>query len=141
MLRDLLGDDLFFSALRRFFNRHRYDATGTQEFIRMIQEVSPRDLTGFFEPWFESHRLPNVRVSHSTTESAEGGYRLQVRAYQTGQVFVFPLWVEWEESGRKMRRMMVVEARSATGEFFTRSRPEKISVNPDDAVPGEFSGR
>ena len=95
------------------------------------------DLTPFFTPWFDSHLLPQVQISHDV-ETAQPGHRLRVRVTQTGNTFVFPLWIEWREDGRKVRRKIVVDKRALSIEIPTDGEPERIRFNPERAVPGRF---
>jgi len=53
-------------------------------------------------------------------------------------VFIFPLWVEWKENGDRVRRMVVVDERNEEFDIVMRVKPQKIEVNPDNAVPGKF---
>ena len=138
MLRDLLGDEAFFIGIRRFYSRNRFSAASTAGFFRAFHDISPWELTAFFEPWFNSHLLPDVRITHAV-EPANGGYRLQVRVTQTGTTFVFPLWIEWRENGQRIRRKMVIDGRAASVEFQTEQEPRRIRCNPDMAVPGRFA--
>jgi len=138
MLRDLLGDEAFFSGIRRFYARNRYRAARSAGFYHAFHDVAPMDLTAFFEPWFDSHLLPEVQITHSTQPTSDG-YLLQVRVTQVGTKFMFPLWVEWRESGRRVRRKMVVDDRSTSFEFRTAQEPKKIRFNPEKAVPGRFT--
>ncbi len=137
MLRDMLGDEVFFTGIRRFYSRHQYSAASTTGFFRAFHDISPRDLTAFFEPWFNSHLLPEARITHSV-EPAAGGYRLKVQVTQTGSTFVFPLWIEWRENDQLVRRKMVVDSRTTSMEFLTEQEPERIRYNPDKAIPGRF---
>lgn len=139
MLRDLLGDELFFSTLRRYHAGHRFSAARSSAVFRAFREVSPIDLTGFFDRWFDSYDLPNVRITHTSQAVPPNGYRLEVKIEQAGTPFMFPMWVEWREEGRIVRRKIVVEGRSTRAVFNTGDRPKKIKFNPENAVPGRFT--
>jgi hypothetical protein len=75
MLRDLLGDELFFTTLRRYYARHRFSAARSATLFRAFREVSPLDLTDFFDAWFNAYELPNVRITHTSRAVPEGGFR------------------------------------------------------------------
>lgn len=138
MLRDLLGDEAFFAGIRRFYVRNRYSAAGSAGFFNAFREITTMDLTAFFEPWFDSHLLPEVRITHSV-QPTSGGYRLQAQVTQAGKAFVFPLWIEWRENGRRVRHKVIVDDRSASFEFRTGQEPKRIRFNPERAVPGRFN--
>ena len=137
MLRDLLGEDVFFKGLRSFIAAYKYKLARTSHFVKAMEDASGRDLKVFFDGWFGSYVLPEVRVSTSE-QILDGGYALKFRVAQTRGVFVFPLWVSWEENGRAVRKMFEVNSASQEFEVRTAGKPRRIKVNPDKAVPGDF---
>jgi len=137
MLKDLLGDDLFFAGLKRFFSRHKYSAATTVAFMNVFHDVSGKDLELFFEKWFDSYKLPEVIASHSIITEEDGSI-LKFEFVQTKELFVFPLWLEWREDGKKIRKKIIINDRLVNCEFRVISKPGKIKINPDKAVPGTF---
>jgi hypothetical protein len=139
MLHDLLGADLFFAGLREFFNRHKYSAATTGQFKKVMEEISGRDLDDFFALWFDSHVLPEVRVTYMIHKE-EVRDILRVKVDQVNDVFVFPLWLEWEEeNGRALHReKMIIERKTQEFEIPLSGRAKKIRLNPDRAVPGNL---
>ena len=137
MLRDLLGEDVFFKGLRTFIAGYRFKAARTAHFAKTMETVAGRDLRRFFDGWFDSYLLPEVRVT-SAVQTQEGAPVLKFRITQTRGVFVFPLWVTWEENGRAVRKMLEINAAAQDFEFRTAGRPRRIRINPDKAVPGDF---
>jgi len=140
MLRDLLGDDIFFAGIQRFYSRHRYNAASTGEFVNIFHDLSGRELQGFFDPWLHSHRLPDVAVAHDVVSTSEGK-RLRFDFVQRGESFVFPLWIEWRERGVTVRKKILIDQQRVVREFPVDARPGKIRVNPETAVPGKFKVR
>lgn len=51
LLRDELGDEHFFSALRRYYEQHRYGIATTTSFQQILEETSGRDLDELFRRW------------------------------------------------------------------------------------------
>lgn len=137
MLKDLVGEEVFFQGLREFFTKFKYSIAGTKDFIRTMEGVSGKDLKAFFESWFDSHFLPEVRVS-SSVHKKENGYLLTFKTSQLREPFVFPFWVEWMESGQKVKKMVVVDEKNEEFEFEMPGRPTRVRMNPDLAVPGKF---
>lgn len=137
MLKDLLGDEVFFFAVRKFFEQHKYSAVRSGSFFRAMQDVAGMDLQRFFDRWFNSHLLPDVRVLY-TVHSDPAGFRLVVKILQVGDQFVFPLWIEWLEGEEKVRQKVLVESRVTNVEFELKNEPSKIKINPDKSVPGRF---
>lgn len=138
MLLDMMGNETFFSGLREFFARHERGAATTGQFRTAMEKTSGRNLADFFDPWFNSYELPDVRVSRSVEHGASGSV-LRFRVEQPGRFFVFPLWVSWKgASGETHREKVLVERR--TQEFKLRAPGEvrEVVINPDRAVPGRF---
>ena len=137
MLRDLLGEEVFFRGIREFFERFKYRAARTKDFVATLSEISGQDLNPFFRGWFMSHVLPELKVTHQV-ERTEEDYRLKFHIAQLKDPFIFPLWVEWIQDGEKVRKMIVVDKKEHTVEFKLAQRPNKIKIDPDEAVPGKF---
>ncbi|MGD2295664.1 MAG: M1 family aminopeptidase [Candidatus Aminicenantes bacterium] len=137
MLKDYLGEGLFFRALREFFKQKKFSPAGTNEFIKIFERVSGKELEMFFSPWFDSYLLPEVHVSQSVHKSGKE-YQINLNFVQATKTFVFPLWVEWKEGGNERREKVIIERRVQDFSFKALSKPKRFVINPDDAVPGVF---
>jgi aminopeptidase N len=58
MLRDELGDEVFWRALQRYLTRHAAGSVETADLRRAIEDASGRNLEAFFEQWVESAGHP-----------------------------------------------------------------------------------
>ena len=137
MLQDLIGKETFESGLRSFFEKYKFQAARTGQFIAAMEAASGRDLKAFFQGWFSSYELPEVQTAWTETPVADG-VRLDLRITQVKGKFVFPLWVEWTHAGQAGRQMVVVDETNKLVSLTLPGRPDKIRVNPDKAVPGKF---
>lgn len=138
MLMEILGEELFFQGLREFFHNHKYGAARTRDFIETMERISKKDLKTFFDGWFDSHLLPEVKVSHAVKRSQDG-YLLKFRIIQRKGHFVFPLRLEWKEKGQRIVKKVIIQEKTEDFEFQSEEKPERIKINPDKAVPGKFS--
>ncbi len=140
MLLDLLGEDVFFAGLKEFLAGYKYSAASTGQFKRVMERVADRDLNQFFSLWFNSHLLPESQISYATVKR-QGGLFLRLRVEQAGDVFAYPLWVEWEEKGGagRHRDKVIVDEKSQEFEFPLQNRATKVLINPDRAVPGKIT--
>jgi aminopeptidase N len=57
-LRRTIGDDAFFTVLRRWTTEHRYGVATTSQFVALAQQVSGRDLRAFFHAWLQAKTVP-----------------------------------------------------------------------------------
>ncbi len=137
LLKDYLGEELFFEGLRTFFSEHMYGAASTNDFTRVFSRVSGQNLGLFFEGWLNSHSLPEVKAEHSYRKDGDR-YLLELVIHQQKNLFVFPLWVEWSQGGEKVTKKLIIDDKVKQFRFDIGSKPKKIKVNPRKAVPGRF---
>jgi len=137
MLKDMLGDEMFYLGMQRFFLRNKYSAANTRSFINIFNELAENDLDDFFIGWFESYHLPDAKVLYSL-EKNSSCFLLRLNVIQDNRFFMFPLWLEWKENGNRVRKKILVDKKVVSFEFQTKHKPKKIRINPDDAVPGWF---
>jgi aminopeptidase N len=57
-LRATVGDDAFFSILARYYEDHAGSVATTADFIALAEDLSGRDLTGFFTEWLDAATVP-----------------------------------------------------------------------------------
>lgn len=135
MLKDILGEDLFYRGLEEFFQKNKFRSARSSDFFRLFNEISGRDLNPFFQGWFNTHYLPKANVS-SRVEKKAHGYLLRLQVIQPEKFFVFPLWLEWKEEDRVVKKMFVVDSPVQEFEIQTSVKPKKIKIDPDGLVPG-----
>src|SRR5438876_2143765 len=51
MLRGMMGDEIFFKALREYFDRYKYKNATTQDFQKVFEEIYGQPLDWFFDEW------------------------------------------------------------------------------------------
>ncbi len=138
MLEDLIGKESFNAGLRSFFEKYKFQAARTGQFIAAMEAASGQDLKGFFKGWFFSYELPDVQTRWTETPVPDG-IRLDIHVTQVRGRFVFPLWVEWSTAGQTRRHMIVVDETNEKVSLTLPQRPEKIRINPEKEVPGKFN--
>lgn len=70
MLRRLVGDDIFFAGVQRFYTEWRFRKAGTDDFRAAMEAVAGRDLAPFFEAWIYRTAIPVLRFSYETGPSS-----------------------------------------------------------------------
>ncbi len=58
-LRRTIGDEAFFTVLRRWVQRNRYASGRTADFIALAEQVSGMSLTTFFDTWLYAGEVPS----------------------------------------------------------------------------------
>jgi hypothetical protein len=89
MLRRLLGDEAFFSGVRAFLERRRYQPASEAELEGVLAETSGQDLSAFFRQWVRSDLALDLALEKPEGES---GLTLQNEGKNdvVGQIAVGP---------------------------------------------------
>ncbi len=64
MLRDTVGDDAFFLALKHYTATHADQGVETAQLRLAFEDATGRDLSAFFEQWVEQGGHPQLKVHH-----------------------------------------------------------------------------
>jgi aminopeptidase N len=70
MLRRLVGDDVFFPALRAYGDAHALGTASRGELRRMFEDRSGLDLKAFFDQWIETPYRPILRATYQNAVDA-----------------------------------------------------------------------
>lgn len=54
MLRNEIGDSLFFSVIHNYYDKYKYSNASTKDFINIAETVSGKSLTQYFDQWLFS---------------------------------------------------------------------------------------
>ena len=96
-LRGVLGDELFFPALKAFAEAKQFtylNRVTTQDFTDFIQNYTGQNLEGFFKLYLETTSLPKVTVS----KQGKSGYRIALE----GIDFEIPVEIKTSEGSQKL---------------------------------------
>ncbi len=106
MLRRLVGDEAFFSGVRRFYTALRFKKAGTEDFREAMETETGRSLERFFEQWIYGSTLPRLKVGYRV-EAGPAGQQALIHVEQLGEVFDLPLTVTLEYADRKTVEVIV----------------------------------
>ncbi len=136
MLRQRLGDDLFFKTIATYVDRFKHKPVETGDFRRVVEEVTGLSLQRFFTQWTYRPGIPKVRVTHSWN-SASGEFTVNLSQTQTinadNPAFALevPVWVRVGEDRSWRKLVASTDAREATTRFALPSVPLAITVDPE----------
>jgi aminopeptidase N len=106
MLRQLVGDDVFFGGVRRFYWESRFRKVGSEDFRRAMEAESGRDLQRFFERWIYNASLPQMTFSYRV-ETGSTGQVAKLRFEQGAEVFDLPAVVTLEYANGRTTDIVV----------------------------------
>ena len=134
MLRLLLGDEVFFRGLRRFYTTWRFRKAGTEDLKQAFEAESGRSLDRYFARWIYGSSLPHLRFSYTTEPNA-----VTARFEQIGDIFDVPVSVTIQYANNTSIEIIVpvtdhiVEVRVPTVGLI-----RSVEANRDDKAPVIF---
>jgi hypothetical protein len=82
MLRDRLGDEVFFNGMRRFVADNEGSLATWADAEDAFERASGHDLSGFFEQWLERGDAPSLALRDVTVEPVANGYKVSGKLHQ-----------------------------------------------------------
>lgn len=149
MLRRRVGDDVFFTTLRKLATLYAGRTLSLDELRASFIEAAPdRGLPQFFRQWLDQTGAPvfRTRISCSTAAKSAVLNRVELQQTQPGEPYVFPLTILLSGPGRHDTRTIAVTEKTtvievSAPECFTSAviDPEHdlFVWRPEYAAPGE----
>lgn len=143
ILRRLLGDDVFFPALRQFLNTYAYGSAETADMQASFEQylaqhsITPAvSMQTFFDQWVYKKGHPMYEVI-AVTAGENGTVQATVTLKQTQptQLFTMPVKLAFigESSQMEVHTMMTSE-REQQATFQLDFQPVRVVIDPDDDI-------
>ncbi len=138
MLRRLVGDEAFWKGLSTYYARFRNGNALTDDFRRVMEDVSGRSLEGFFRQWVYTPGQPLIEARWSYTNGV-----LTVRLEQTqmpGIVFVTSLdiGIVTDRSVAPRLETVALAERVQTFTFRVDKEPVDLVLDPNTWLLAKF---
>jgi hypothetical protein len=134
MLRRLIGDEAFFTGLRKFYADNRYRKAGTADLRRAMEATSGMSLERFFERWIFESGIPRLRYS-TAVEGQELVVRVdQVRTSAEAPLYDVPLTVSIEYADKVVDEVVQVTEATVVKRIPLTGALRDVEVNGDGAA-------
>ncbi|MBI2894853.1 MAG: hypothetical protein HYY06_14960 [Deltaproteobacteria bacterium] len=138
MLRKLLGDDVFWPAVRDYVRTFGGQVVETDDFRRMMEKHSGRSLGRFFDQWLFGKGYPSLKVTFAH-DAAKGEGTFEIEQTQIDekagvQAFALPLKVAWVAGGRLETRTIEIEQARHSAVLAMPQDPEQVRIDPGTEV-------
>jgi aminopeptidase N len=133
MLRNMLGDEVFWAAVRDYLRSNEGRVVETDDFRRCLERWSGRSLAAFFDQWIFSPGYPKLSAEWSW-EAGEG--KLQIRQTQadpTKGIGTFPLSLPIQvqgHDGQWTQHLLRMDAEKAELRITLASPPLQVLIDP-----------
>jgi aminopeptidase N len=133
MLRETVGDELFWKALNVYLNEFKYRNAETRDLQRVFERVTGQQLEWFFDQWVYKAGYPELRV-RSNYNPAQGQLTLNVTQTQkpdsnTPTVFRLPVEIEIVTASGSRTERIEINQRIQSFTFKLDGPPRMITFD------------
>ena len=134
MLRSQLGPDLYRRCVRTYLERHALGVVTTDDFVKVLEEVSGRDWDRFFDQYVYHAHQPNLRVEYSWDERSKLA-KVSIEQTQTlgptVLLFHLPLTLRFQCGADTVDGVAHVSRQREDFHFALPRQPDIVRVDPD----------
>ena len=116
MLRQIVGDDAFFTSLSKYLKDNEFTAVETAELRMAFEDTTGQDLNWFFNQWYLDQGHPIMDVSYDYVDGQVKIYTSQVQdANNHRPIFILPLEAAiYDQNGKVSYHSIIIDARQDT---------------------------
>ena len=130
MLRYDLGDETFIKAYQKFYADNIYKKVSFPEIQKSFEEVSGKDLEGFFDQWIDRKGAPSLKISNVKAN----GNKLNFTLNQTQNEAVFnlnvPVAIFTEGNNEVIWKNVKMNKKEQNYSFDLDQKPLKVEIDP-----------
>lgn len=140
MLRHVVGDEVFFTAVRKYLgstDRDAYRSVVTEEFQTYVETESGMDLDPFFQNWIHGEYFPTYRFDWSTSQSGSV-HTVDVRIEQilnpATQLFTLPIDLTFDFGSWDTTIVVQNSEQVENYTFQFAENPRSVVLDKDDWI-------
>ncbi len=134
VLEGQLGEAAFWKAIHAYLTEYRAQPADTEDFERVVEQSTGRDLHEFYQQWFRTPGHPEFSTSWRWDETKKAAVirleQTQARkpnhALYTGNITI-AAWVK----GRRTAKSFALRSERETFELPLPARPQLVQVDPE----------
>ena len=133
MLRGVVGTENFWKGIKIYYQKYRDSHATVADFRRVMEEVSGKDLSGFFQQWLYKPGTLKYQGNWRYDDSKKE-IKINLDQVQTdGSLFKMPLEIEIFYSGQNKSKIETIQVDAKSNVFTIKAsgQPEKIILDPN----------
>jgi aminopeptidase N len=131
MLRNEIGDEVFWEGIRKYYQKYQNGNALTEDFKNEMESVSSRDLDTFFNEWIFSPGQPDLNVSWSYKKGSKK-LLVEFEQIQKESLFIFPMELRVQFANGESQNFKVnMTERSGSFAFECPELPVEFFVDPE----------
>ncbi len=133
MLRNVVGDANFKKGLHLFMDKYSWQSATSEDFRKVMEEVSNQDLRYFFIQWLESSGSPEFKLEYTVFRTQQG-FRVVGKINQDLDTFRMPVDLRIETEGNPEDKKVEVTGTSSEFSVDTFGKPRKLTLDPNHVL-------
>ena len=130
MLRQELGDEVFWNGIRQYYAKFSGKNVLSSDFQAVMEQVSGKDLATFFKQWLDQAGYPKLAVQWQF-EADKKTVKIKVEQVQGATQFEFPLDLAVQASDEKIQlQTLRITQKNQEFSFPVVGNPKLISLDP-----------
>jgi aminopeptidase N len=135
MLRWEVGDDSFLKIVRETLSQYLDKGVSTQDFEKLAEAQSQKQLMPFFSEWVEGTGAPEFTNKWAMYRLGNGkGFRIIGEVQQPLDLFNMPVDIRVETDGKTVNQIVDVVGNNTQYTIDTFGRPRRILIDPEGNV-------
>ena len=134
MLRNMLGDATFFEVLKTFAQQDGWKPVNTDDFQKVAETVSKKELGYFFTEWIESSGAPEFKLDYTIFREQQKGFRVMGKITQDLDTFRMPVELKITTEGNPEEAKVEVVGTSSEFSVDTFGKPKTVEIDPNSMV-------
>ena len=132
MLRNKVGDEVFFKILRQFYQRFQYNNAVTDDFVAISNKISGQNLSTFFSQWLTRSDYPVVRCTWKY-QSMGKKLTVKIEQIQSSDLYTLPLEIGLysNKSSQPEIKRVILNEKQKSFTFKVSKRVKEVVVDPN----------
>lgn len=131
MVRDLIGDEAFWQALRELFREKRFQQASWSEFAMVFGRAGGCDLNEFFRQWVSRPGAPSLALSGVAASRDSRGWKVTGRLVQKPPYYDLQVPMRVETAGKPIEATIHVPAGKRAFTLRSDAVPRRLLVDPE----------
>ncbi|TLD40020.1 MAG: PDZ domain [Candidatus Jettenia ecosi] len=134
MLRRMVGDELFYTALRNFYKNKIWQQASWKDIQHTFEDIGKTDLSWFFEQWVNRKGAPFIELGKTEVEKVNNGWLIKAEILQKDTSYLLSIPVILELEDGNFSTTVELKETSNTFSIQTKSQPKYIAIDTQHDV-------
>ena len=134
MIRQTLGEDAFWGALRDIYRNRLFRRTSWSDLQQAFESRGKRPLQDFFDQWVYRRGAPRFSLDDVRAEHTGDTWKVEGQIIQYRPYFSFPLTLALKTRKQTAIQKIFVSGGATSFELNSDHQPQKLTADPDDDI-------